>query len=404
MLNTKLTPEQYLKEMEGILKQLPEDRIKLEEIREILLANTLMLGEIPAPTFEEQNRMQFLCDRFTESGLLDISIDEAGNAAAVIPGTEGEKNILIVAHADTPFDKKEDHTFSVSTDRIIGPGVADNSLGLAAIASLPHLLHKLKIKLKDNLILMGNTASLGYGNLHGLRFFLENNQLPLRAAILVEGVHLGRLSYSSLGMIRGQITCNVPAEYDWTKYGMDGSIGNLTQIIRRLLEIRLPRKPRTSIILGSVRGGMGFNTISTSATLKFELRSESDEIVEEVHNEIEKIVTETAAETSTEIQFDVVAKRNSGGIPYSHPLVTAVRDIMEVCNITPKIAPSTGGLGALVEGGVPAVTVGLTQGGNLHESNEYILLDPLYNGLAQLTGLIKAIDKGICDDKNKAMA
>ena len=154
MLNTKLTPKRYLKEMEGILKQLPKDRAKLEEIREILLANTLMLGEIPAPTFEEQNRMQFLCDRFTESGLLDISIDEAGNAAAVIPGTEGEKNILIVAHADTPFDKKEDHTFSVSTDRITGPGVADNSLGLAAIASLPPLLHKLNIKLKDNLILM----------------------------------------------------------------------------------------------------------------------------------------------------------------------------------------------------------------------------------------------------------
>ena len=59
---------------------------QLKESKEILLANAVMLGEIPAPTFAEEDRIQFLANRFTEEGLQNISIDEAGNAMGILPG------------------------------------------------------------------------------------------------------------------------------------------------------------------------------------------------------------------------------------------------------------------------------------------------------------------------------
>ena len=81
----------------------------LKKIREIVLTNAVMVGEIPAPTFGEKERIRFLQDRFIEDDLESITIDEQGNGAAIIPGVTGEKNILLMAHADSVFDHKTDH-------------------------------------------------------------------------------------------------------------------------------------------------------------------------------------------------------------------------------------------------------------------------------------------------------
>ena len=66
-------------------------------VKEVMLANSVMIGEIPSPTFQEENRIAFLRDRFTEAGLEKISIDEMENAVAVIPGKSGKQKILVSA-------------------------------------------------------------------------------------------------------------------------------------------------------------------------------------------------------------------------------------------------------------------------------------------------------------------
>lgn len=223
--------------------------------RDIMLANAVMIGEIPAPTFHEDVRVRFMQDRFSECGLQHCSTDEVGNGFGVLPGKTGERRILLVAHADTVFSEKVDHTITMQADRMIGPGVGDNSLGLAALASLPQLLDACGIRLQSDLILMAASRSLGRGNLEGLRFFLQNMKEPIHAAICVEGVQLGRLSYSSIGMLRGEISVRVPEQYDWTRFGAAGAVITLNDIINKINRIRLPKRPKTSIVLGSIEGG-----------------------------------------------------------------------------------------------------------------------------------------------------
>ena len=48
---------------------------------------------------------------------------------------------------------------------------------------------------------MGSARSLGRGDLEGLRFFLDNFKKPITAGVCIEGVKLGRLSYSSIGIV-----------------------------------------------------------------------------------------------------------------------------------------------------------------------------------------------------------
>lgn len=380
--------------MEDILERLPKLEESLEEFREIILANLVMIGEIPSPTFHEERRIDFLIDRFDEAGLKKSSVDEAGNGIGIYEGNSGDNDILIVGHADTVHSQKVDHTITVEPDTISGAGVADNSLGLAIIASLPMILDKLDIEFENNLLLMGTTCSLGKGNLEGLRFFLDNNSIPIKAGVCIEGVQIGRLSHVSIGMLRGNITCQVPEQYDWSRFGDASAVLTINDVINRINDIPLPKRPRTSIVLGSIEGGTSYNTIATHAKLQFEVRSESAEMADEIGERMEEIAAEVESKTGDQVKLDIFAKREPGGIEFSDPLIRNTRKIMQKLDLKPRMAPSTSELSAFIYRNIPAITLGITKGDHLEEENETIKIDPIFKGLAQLIGTLLAIDGG----------
>lgn len=384
-------------DLKSIEKKLEGLEDQLKKYRELLLANLVMVGEIPAPTFNEEERIKFILNRFDEAGLTDSSIDDHGNGIGVLSGKNDNGAILLNAHADTIFSGKTDHTMQVSSDSITGPGVADNSLGLAALITLPYILEELEIELEKDLILFAGVKSLGRGNLDGIRFFLENNPFNISEAICIEGIQQGRLSYSSIGMLRGEITCTVPESYDWSRFGDASAILTLNEVINKINDIRLPKRPRTSIVMGSIVGGTSFNTIARDATLGFEVRSESQDVVERAGMTIQDIVDEVSSKTGDQVELDIFARRSPGGIPYAHPLNKCARSVMETLQIEPHLSPSTSELSALIDDNIPALTLGITVGERTFKTNETIQIEPIFKGLAQLIGIILAVDGGYCE-------
>jgi di/tripeptidase len=379
---------------EDILTVLPFIREASQAVREILLANLVMIAEIPSPTFEEFSRVEFIQNRFVESGLHNASADEMGNALGILPGTKGDRNILVVAHVDTVHGATVDHTITLRPQSVTGPGVGDNALGVAVIVTLPMLLELLNIQLSSNLVLMGASRSLGRGDLAGLRFFLSNAEIPISVGIGIEGFPLGRLSYHSIGMYRGEIVCSVPEEYDWTRFGATGAIVTMNEVINRIQEIRLPRRPRSTIVLGSIMGGKAYSTIATDALLRFEIRTESEEVGEEISHEMEAIISEVSSHTGADITLDVFARRRPGGITYQHPLARAARRIMSTLDIQPRKSPSTSELSAFISHELPAITIGITYGEHQNTPEEEVAIEPIFTGLAQLIGILLAVDRG----------
>jgi len=378
-------------------KQLARYRDAVSGARDILLTNMVMIGEIPAPTFDEEARVRFIVDRFSEAGLQNCSADEVGNGFGILPGSENERTILLVAHADTIFGPKVDHTISMQVDHVTGPAVGDNALGLAALATLPLLLEALALPLKSSLILMAASRSLGRGDLGGLRFFLKNNKRPIHGALCVEGVQLGRLSYSSIGMLRGEIQVSVPEQYDWTRFGAAGANITLIDLINKINSIPLPKRPKTSIVLGTIEGGNSFNNIATHSLLRFEIRSESAEVVQDILEQIQDAISETQSETTADITLDVLARRKPGGVDFRHPLVRHARAIMRALDIEPRLAPSTSELSELITKHIPAITLGLSVSEHQNQINETLRIEPVITGMAQLIGLLVAMDEGLCD-------
>lgn len=369
----------------------------LERFRETLLANLVMLAEIPAPAFDESRRIEYLLQRFTECGLQSISADQAGNAVGLLPGTGGGKTILVTAHADTPFPATVNHTVTLDTDRVRGPAVADNSLGVAVLATLPTLLDQLDIRLQSDLLLLGTTRSLGRGNLSGLRFFLSHADRPIEAGISVEGVQLGRLNYASLALMAGEIRCVVEDSPEGMPEDKHSAILVMNHVIDRLRAIAQPGDPRCSLVLGMVEGGTAYKTPARSAALRFEIRMESNDSMTEVAERIDAMTDEVSMDLGASVEFEIIARSSAGGLPPDHQLVGEARAVLSALGVEPRAWRYSSAVSCFLDEGVPALTLGISTGRHLNQGSEEVAIRPMFKGVAQLIGILMAVDGGCCD-------
>ncbi|MFH1920655.1 MAG: peptidase [Planctomycetota bacterium] len=384
-------------EVPEMIRDLPET---LRAMRERLVANLVMIAQIPAPTGDEASRVRFLLDRFAEASLRDAAVDDAGNAVGRLAGTRGDRTILLVSHLDTIFPATQSHDVRVEADRVLGPSVGDNALGAAIISLIPAVLEHLGIELQSDLLLLGSTRSLGRGNHSGIRFFLDHLPEKVDLGICVEGMQLGRLNFFSIGTARADITCEVRQLPEPSRsYGSESALVVLNHIINRILGIATPSRPYTRINMGRMRAGMYYNVEPDLAELGLEIVSHSDEMIDRICGEMNDIVSEMSARHAVDARFEVVSSTRAGGIPFAHPLVKSVLEVMGQLKIEPDQGHSPSELSELISRQIPAVTLGITYGDKSRKAEpEYVLIDPILTGVAQLLGVILAIDEGVCDE------
>ena len=197
--------------MEAFLDRLPEIVDSLKVIKETIISNIVLIGQTPAITFREKKRALLFMERLADAQVDQVTTDDYNNPIGVIRGTdETKKPIFVVAHLDTFFCRDIIHNYVVGEKTITGAGILDNSLGVGVLTSLPQIFKHLGFRFRSDIVLAGVIQSIGKGNLRGIRHLLKAWETPIRGAVCLEGVELGRLNYYSDGMIRGEIECNIP--------------------------------------------------------------------------------------------------------------------------------------------------------------------------------------------------
>ena len=77
-----------------------------------IIEMVIQIQQIPAPTFHEEKRGEFVRKMFMDEGLQDVTIDEAGNVYGLLSKDEGHKSkvnpLIISAHLDTVFPLEMD--------------------------------------------------------------------------------------------------------------------------------------------------------------------------------------------------------------------------------------------------------------------------------------------------------
>ncbi len=383
-------------EIPEVICEFPE---ALKPLRERVLANLVMIAQMPSPTGVETGRVRFLLDRFAEAGLADAAADEAGNAVGRLVGKRSDRSILLASHLDTIVPPAQAREVVVESDRVLGPGIGDNALGAAVVSLMPAILDHLHLELGSDLILLGSVGALGHGSSAGLGFFLDHLPYRVDFGICVEGMELGRVNYFSIGTARADILCSARAQPEASPlYGSESALVVLNHIINRILGIATPARPYTRINMGKMNAGVSYDAVPEHAELGLEIVSHSDEMLEQICEQIRDIAGEMSARHAMDVSFDVFYSTQAGGIPFSHPLVKNVLEVMRQLNIEPDQGHSPSELSELIRRGIPAVTLGLSRGRKARKKvPDHVLIDPILTGVAQLVGVILAIDEGICD-------
>lgn len=369
-----------------------------EGFRDIVVANAVMVGEIPAFTGAEEQRAAFLAQRFSEEGLLFSSTDSCHNVIALLPGTEGSRSLLVSTNIDTLLDDPMEQTVEVQDRYLVGPFVVDNCIAVGAFLALPALLDAASIKLRSNLWIVLAGQCHGQCNLAGLKHAL--NTLPQRpeGALWVESVQLGRLNYQALGVRRGEIVCRLPSDYNWAQFGSTGTIVPMGEIIGHIARISLPRRPLTTLVLGQIEGGVSHQNIARETVLRFEVRSEDAEQLRLIENQLRDIAMDISANRGVTVTVNIFSQRQPGGLPIEHPMVQKARQVLTQLGLDPMMYPTTSAMSGLVEYHIPSLTVGVTSGmrrAELKEWDETADIALLPKGMTQLAALLVALDEAI---------
>lgn len=385
--------------MDRILDRLPADVEQIRLLKETIITNIVLIGQIPAPTFKEKQRANFLMERLAESQVDECTTDGYRNPIGIIRGTERtQPPIFVVAHLDTFFDQDIVHNYQVKENSVKGPGILDNSIGVGVLASLPDIFRKLELRFKSDIILAGVIQSVGRGNLRGIRHLLKTWPKPIRGAVCIEGVELGRLNYYSDGMIRGEVACSILKADRLVHTFEPNAILILNEVMNEILKLRLPQRPRSRVVIGKISGGVNYGDVAYEASLGFEIRSDSDRMVKRLYRDIQDIVDGISHESEVELSLKTISNLNASRLKFNHPLVKCASAVMEKLDIKPVSEPSESELSIFHAYNVPAITLGLTRGKNRYQEDARMRISPIFRGIAQLIGVLSAIDSGVCDE------
>jgi tripeptide aminopeptidase len=390
------------------------DRATIHRLLEMAVA----IQQIPAPTFQEEQRADFVLERFKAESLSDVSRDETGNIYARLPGSGSSRLLVVSAHLDTVFPLStdlritrsggaQDHSLDEAAHHdlrsieepgpitISGPGIGDNSLGVAGLFGLVwelrHLTdHPDRSPLPGDIWLVANVGEEGLGNLCGMRAIVDRfGDRPL-AYLVVEGMALGQVYHRGLGVQRYRLTVDTPGGHSWVDYGRPSAIHVLAEIVTRLSNLTLPDEPRTTLNVGTISGGTTVNTIAAHAQLELDLRSENPDLLSRLSDHV-KALAQQAKRPDVKINTELIGQRPIGELPRDHPLVRLAVTCLDELGLPPRLNIGSTDANIPLSYGLPSICLGLTRGSGAHTMAEAIQVTPISIGLQQLINVIQGI-------------
>lgn len=333
--------------------------------------------------------------QFHAAGLRDVLTDNLMNVYGRLPGRDAAAGaILVSAHTDTVFTADTDLSYKQDGTRITGPGIGDNSLGVAALLGLMRTLVSMAAqgdRPGTDIWFCANTREEGLGDLGGIRAAIDRLSDRISACIILEGMAFGQVYNGGIGVRRLRIAASTEGGHSWLHFGQPSAIHALARFAARITNLQPPASPRTTYNIGLIEGGQSVNTIASHASLTLDLRSEDRATLAAFEQQVrDGLGVETAANPGVTYTVEVVGDRAAGSIPADHPLVVAACQAITATRATPSLQSGSTDANLPLSRGIPAVTIGITTGGNSHRTDEFIDTAAIPRGMFQLALLALA--------------
>ena len=355
-----------------------------------VVERAIQIQQIPAPTFQEQKRAEFVHDLFFTEGLDDLCLDEAGNVFGRWAGQGTGKPLIVSAHLDTVFPMETTLRVTRGSDLIHGPGLGDNSLGVAALFGLLWSLREREIQPRGDIWFVANVCEEGLGDLRGMKAVVDRFGADVHAYLVLEGLALGHVYHRAVGVKRFRVTARTSGGHSWSDYGQPSAVHELAKLVVELASLSLPTYPRTTMNVGRISGGTSVNVIAPEASLDLDLRSENQETLTALVSAVERLI-QKANRTGVSFEAQVIGQRPAGEIPVRHPLVTLAKQCLEELGLDAGLISGSTDANVPLSKGYPAIVLGITTGGSAHTIHEYINTKPITLGMEQLVNFVKRV-------------
>lgn len=346
----------------------------------------LQLCRVPAPTFLEQQRAEWMAAQFRALGW-HAAIDRAGNVLASLEPDPPGPLVAVTAHLDTVLAPRNKEDVSVDREGDFrGPGVSDNGAGLAALLAIAKAIRSLPRpgELWNGLLLIANVGEEGEGNLCGIRHICKPSGLIGRIAsfLVLDGAAINHITSQGLGSRRFEITFTGSGGHSWSDFGIGNPVHALSRTICSFIDSRPvdPRSvPRVAVNVGIIEGGSGVNAIPSSARAKVDIRSESNDRMDDLVTALQNAVEASEeSENARALGSKVTAKiREIGSRPAARlaadaPLIGIIRAVDAHLGIRSRLDCSSTDANIPLSLGIPAVSIGAGgQGGGAHTLAEW---------------------------------
>lgn len=372
----------------------------------------LQICRIPAPTFFEAARAEWLRSQFVALGWA-ATLDRAGNVLATF-GDEGERPLIVSAHLDTVFAPGRPEEIRVGPDsRLVGAGVSDNGSGLAALLALARVMREMDSlhHLARSVLLVANVGEEGEGNLSGMRYLCRQPAQfrNVKAFLVLDGPSVDHITTQALGSRRFEITFTGPGGHSWNDWGtpnpvhaLASAIASYTQAAEAFASAER-NAARSSYNFGIVEGGASINSIPASALAKLDLRSEEpgvlDELASLLNGSVEKsLERENRGPRGTRPPARIVARikelgsRPGGRLPADSPLLKTIQAVDAQLQIRSRVDCASTDANVPLSLGLPAVSIGAGgQGGGAHTPEEWYSPEGRELGLSRILQILSVL-------------
>jgi acetylornithine deacetylase/succinyl-diaminopimelate desuccinylase-like protein len=161
----------------------------------------------------------------------------------------------------------------------------------------------------------------------------------------------------------------------------------MARLVADLVKLRLPKRPRTTLNVGRIAGGVSINTIAPSAWIELDVRSEDGKVLDQTCSKIEQTIR-AAKSKGVQVKVEQIGHREFGEIPRNHPLVEVGVAAIRRQGVEPELMIGSTDANIPLSRQIPAICIGLANGGYAHTVSEFMLLENLPRGLAQLVDVV----------------
>lgn len=289
----------------------------LQEDDERTLGETLEMCQIPAPSYQEEKKAEYVFQKMKEAGLEDVHIDEVGNVLGILKGTGNGPRIILAGHTDTVFPMDTDLTVKKKENKYSCPGIGDDTRAVAELLSIARAMNAAGLRAEGDIVFCANVCEEGLGDLRGTKHVFRTGGAHVckdaehyDGFVSIDDKNTAGIIYQAVGSQRYQVTFHGLGGHSYTGFGIPNPVHAMGRAIAKISDFQVPANPKATFSVGVVNGGTSVNVIAAEASMLVDMRSVDSKALTDLsakfHQAIEEAVLEENARWGYETQEAVV--------------------------------------------------------------------------------------------------